>query len=119
MEVMGREIERLKFTPFWPDTRESRTAAHGARPSTRQSRDHAVDCFNLAIDLVADSAPHAHGDVRIEFGVLESQGGADSEGSGHDELQAPGWRQLFLSDATSISFGSCPLLGGPPAESLA
>ena len=30
-----------------------------------------------------------------------------------------GWRQLFLSDATSISFGSCPPLGGPPSVSLA
>ncbi len=31
----------------------------------------------------------------------------------------PGWRQLFLSDATSISFGSFPLLSGPPSVSLA
>ena len=30
-----------------------------------------------------------------------------------------GWRQLFLSDATSISFGSFPLLSGPPSVSLA
>lgn len=30
-----------------------------------------------------------------------------------------GWRQLFLSDATSISFGSFPLLGGPPSVRLA
>ena len=40
-----------------------------------------------------------------------------------DELYAierhAGWRQLFLSDATSISFGSFPLLSGPPSVSLA
>jgi hypothetical protein len=32
---------------------------------------------------------------------------------------APGWRQQLLSDATSISFGSCTLCGGPPSGSLA
>jgi hypothetical protein len=30
-----------------------------------------------------------------------------------------GWRQQLLSDATSISFGSCALCGGPPSVSLA
>ena len=30
-----------------------------------------------------------------------------------------GWRQQLLSDATSISFGSCTLCGGPPSVSLA
>ena len=34
-------------------------------------------------------------------------------------VQPRGWRQLFLSDATSISFGSFPLLSGPPLVSLA
>jgi hypothetical protein len=33
--------------------------------------------------------------------------------------QIPGWRQQLLSDATSISFGSCALCGGPPSVSLA
>jgi len=35
------------------------------------------------------------------------------------KIPVSGWRQQLLSDATSISFGSCTLCGGPPSVSLA
>jgi len=88
----GEQSERLWTHGDNPMGQTARAPGQLSRgfspPSTRQPSDHSVDGLNLTIDLVADSTPDDQGDVRVELGVLELQGSAYGERSGHDELQA-------------------------------
>lgn len=88
-DITVEVIERWSTHRLRPRTMVIAWLSRGfSLPDARQPSNHAVDRFDLPIDLVADTAPHNQGDVLIELGVLEFQGSANGKRSGHDELQA-------------------------------
>lgn len=92
---------------------------HGARRSRLYSGRFACASMNRRMIAARESSFPSSGWYTASTAVFPALFRNDgSAPAARSARAASGWRQQLLSDATSISFGSCALCGSPPSVSL-